>query len=235
MSNLYLTDPSGTDNWNLRVNNINSNTNTDLVVEGRGTGDVILKTNNVNRLTISDTGFQTFQGGMTYNNATNTLTATNFSGTTTNANNVATTLSSTNSSFYPTFVSTTSGNNPINVDTDLTYNPSTNSLNVVNINATNSYQKNGTTIVSMNYGTISFVVSGTTTPTSYNITMPAGCNCYNLISWTPVAAINNYLTIFDWSVGPWSGVLGTNQIRITAALGNGVHLEDFTIAFYWRI
>ena len=95
----------------------------------------------MNRLTISDTGFFTIQGGASYNNATNTLTATTFSGdlsgnattattatTATNATNVGITASSTNATFYPTFVSATTGNLPELVDTDLTYNPSTNTL-----------------------------------------------------------------------------------------------------------
>jgi hypothetical protein len=75
-------------------------------------------------------------GPLTYNPSTSTLTATTFSGalsgnsttatTATNATNVATTAVSASASYYPTFVSATSGNNAIGVDADLTYNPSTN-------------------------------------------------------------------------------------------------------------
>lgn len=54
----------------------------------------------------------------------------------TNATNVGTTATSTNAAFYPTFVSATSGNNPINVDADLTYNPSTNTLTAGTVTAT---------------------------------------------------------------------------------------------------
>lgn len=43
-----------------------------------------------------------------------------------NATNIAITASSTNASFYPTFVSNTSGNLPLLADGDLTFNPSTN-------------------------------------------------------------------------------------------------------------
>lgn len=64
-------------------------------------------------ITISVTG--------TVANATNATNATN-------ASNVATSSSSTNSTFYPTFVSSQSGNNPILTDSHLTYNPSTNVL-----------------------------------------------------------------------------------------------------------
>lgn len=57
-------------------------------------------------------------------------------GTATNANNVTTTATSTNATFYPTFVDATTGNNAIEVDTDLTYNPSTNTLTVPTLVAT---------------------------------------------------------------------------------------------------
>ncbi len=59
---------------------------TNIIVEGRGTGGVILKTGGIDRIDISDTGSIDF-GGMTYNNTTNTLTATNFDGLSVNATN----------------------------------------------------------------------------------------------------------------------------------------------------
>ena len=65
-------------------------------------------------------------------NATNAANATNA----TNAANVGVTASSTNASFYPTFVSATTGNLPIAVDSDLTYNPSTNTLTTETVVAT---------------------------------------------------------------------------------------------------
>ena len=55
------------------------------------------------------------------------------------ANSIAITLDSTDASRYLTFVSTTSGNNVVYVDSDLLYNPSTNSL------AINSTSFTGTT------------------------------------------------------------------------------------------
>jgi hypothetical protein len=54
----------------------------------------------------------------------------------TNATNVGVTASSVNASFYPTFVSATTGNLPIAVDSDLTYNPSTNTLATGTVTAT---------------------------------------------------------------------------------------------------
>jgi hypothetical protein len=128
---------------------------------------------------------------------------------------------------------TISGAGLITFGTLGSYNPSTNVLSAPTVNATTGFQKGATGIVSMVYGDISLTAS--TTITQYTLTMPSGCDCYNLVSWNPVAAVNNYLTIYNWSLGPWSGPLAANQMLITAALGNGVHLEPFTIRFYWRI
>jgi hypothetical protein len=46
---------------------------------------------------------------------------------------VNTTATNANATFYPSFVSATSGFNPVNVDSDMTYNPSTNTLTVANL------------------------------------------------------------------------------------------------------
>jgi hypothetical protein len=54
----------------------------------------------------------------------------------TNAANVAVTASSTNAAFYPAFFSATTGNLPVAVDSDLTYNPSTNTLATGTVTAT---------------------------------------------------------------------------------------------------
>lgn len=70
---------------------------------------------------------------LNYNPSTGTLSATTFSGafsgTVTNATNVATTQVSTNASFFPLFVaSSTNGNQPCDLGTGITFNPSTNTL-----------------------------------------------------------------------------------------------------------
>jgi hypothetical protein len=113
---------------------IHSQNNNDIIVEGLGTADVILKTGTVDRITVRDDGFLTFQGGMTYNNATNTLTATNFNGLVSNATNcvnserVLVTLDDTSGNYFPTFVKTTGTNNKaffIDQAPRMTYNPST--------------------------------------------------------------------------------------------------------------
>jgi hypothetical protein len=49
-------------------------------------------------------------------------------GTATNANNVAVAATSVNATFYPAFVDATTGNQAVEVDTDLTYNPNSNTL-----------------------------------------------------------------------------------------------------------
>jgi hypothetical protein len=76
---------------------------------------------------------------LTYDPSTGTLTATTFNGAVSgtisnaaNAVNVGVTANSTNAEFFPTFVSATSGNLPEQVDADLTYNPSTNTLTATN-------------------------------------------------------------------------------------------------------
>jgi hypothetical protein len=65
-------------------------------------------------------------GGITVGTATNA----------TNADNVAVAATSTNATYYLTFVDATTGDNAIEVDTDLTYNPSTNTLTVPTLVAT---------------------------------------------------------------------------------------------------
>ena len=66
---------------------------------------------------------------LTYNPSTSTLTATTFSGTATNATNIAITNTNTGTTYYPTFVSTTSSNNVLRVDSQyLIYNALNNIL-----------------------------------------------------------------------------------------------------------
>ena len=49
---------------------IDSKNNNNLTIEGKGTGDVIIKTNNVNRVTVDDAGLTTIPGDLTVNGAT---------------------------------------------------------------------------------------------------------------------------------------------------------------------
>ena len=57
-------------------------------------------------------------------------------GTATNSTNVSVTATNVNATFYPAFVDATSGNQGVEVDTDLTYNPSTNTLTAGTMTAT---------------------------------------------------------------------------------------------------
>jgi hypothetical protein len=57
-------------------------------------------------------------------------------GSATNATNVAVTATSTNATYYPAFMSATTGNLGVGVDADLTYNPSTNTLTAGTVTAT---------------------------------------------------------------------------------------------------
>lgn len=92
--------------------------------------------------------------GLTFNPSTNTLSTTTFSGalsgnastatsattatTATNATNIATTQVSTNASFFPTFVSSSStGNQAADIGTGLSFNPSTNALTTTDFYAGN--------------------------------------------------------------------------------------------------
>lgn len=74
----------------------------------------------------------------TATSATSATTASSATSATnaTNATNIGVSSTSTNSSFYPVFVSSTSGNRAPQVDVGLTYNPSSNTLTVQNLNVT---------------------------------------------------------------------------------------------------
>ena len=77
--------------WSIRTYDISGNYNQKLLFDP--SGNAIIRTGNTDRLTINNTGAWTCQGGMTYNNSTNTLTAGTFSGalsgTATTATNLA--------------------------------------------------------------------------------------------------------------------------------------------------
>lgn len=273
---LNILDLSG----NKLVNTLSvaSQNNQNITIEGMGTGDVILKTGNTDRISVLDTGVINFQGGMSYNNATNTLTATTFSGnlsgnastatnattattatnatnvdindyvgvgtltypvfssttsgnnalkidntgtglkynpqnstlttstfsgdlsgnatsatSATNATNVGIATSSTNASFYPTFVSTTTGNLPPLVDSDLTYNPSTNTLTATTFsgNATSA-----TNIAGGAGGSIPYQSALNTTALLANgsngqvLTSNGGTSAP---SWTTISTTNQYI------------------------------------------
>lgn len=219
----------------IRLSEVRGNNGQKIVIHSDGS--MIIRTGDTDRITISSSGELTVHGGMTYNNQTNTLAATTFRGdlvgTSTNATNIAVNPSSGDASFYPTFVSTTTGNLPPLVDTQLSYNPSSNTLMVPNINVSSIIQSGSSSLVKIVSGTISHTF--TSVQCVHTLTMPEGCTCYNLVSFQPVVGINNILYIYNWAVGVWNGIQNQNQIKINAQLGNNDNSHPFTIRFYWTV
>jgi hypothetical protein len=109
----------------------------------------------------------------------------------------------------------------------------TGTLSSPTINATTKYQKNGTDIASIAYADIT--VSAQASENTYLLNLPAGVNNGNFVSITPVSGVNNYLMITGFALGDWSGVQTSSQIRVRCFLGNGVHLEAFTLRVYYRV
>ena len=68
--------------WSIRAVDISGNYNQKLSLDA--SGNAIIRTGNIDRLTINSSGAWTCQGGMSYNNVTNALTAGTFSGAATN-------------------------------------------------------------------------------------------------------------------------------------------------------
>ena len=64
--------------WSIRAVDISGNYGQRLLFDT--SGNAIVRTGNTDRLTIGNTGAWNVQGGMSYNNVSNTLTATTFSG-----------------------------------------------------------------------------------------------------------------------------------------------------------
>ena len=229
--------------WSIRLADVRGNNGQKIVLDSDGR--MIIRSENVDLVTISSSGeltvhggvYGSVHGGMTYNNQTNTLAATTFrgdlSGTSTNTINIAVNPSSTDASLYPIFVSTTTGNLPALVDTQLSYNPSSNTLTVPNINVSSTIQSGSSSLVKIVSGTISHLF--TATQAVYTLTMPQGCTCYNLVSFQPVSGGNNILYIYNWAVGIWSGIQNQNQIKVTAQLGNNANSDPFTLKFYWTV
>jgi len=87
---------------------------------------------NVQFGTLNNTDLIQYNGTYWTNVSPSTITV----GTATNATNVAVTADSTNATRYVSFVGTTTGNNGVLVDSDLTYNPSTNTMTVGTLVAT---------------------------------------------------------------------------------------------------
>lgn len=113
--------------------------------------------------------------------------------TATNANNVAVTASTTNATFYPTFVDTTTGNQAIEVGAGLTFNPSTNVLTTTTFSgALSGNATTATTSTNVAGGSANQIVFNTGAGTTSFITAPTVANTY--LEWSGSA--------FQWSTNP---------------------------------
>jgi hypothetical protein len=91
---------------------------------------------------------------LSFNGSTNTLTCPNITGVITEATAITITDTSTTAgTYYPTFVNTAGTNKSVRLDTDLTYNPSTNTLTSVNFSGTASSSSTITTTSDNTSGT----------------------------------------------------------------------------------
>ena len=138
-----------------------------------------------------------------------------------NANNVGVNVNSTNADQFITFVGASSGNNPIRVDTDLKYNPSTNTLSAINIagssTAVNLNVTGDLTVGgkfkdgSGNFGTSGQVLSSDGTDTAW---INAGSLTAGAAAEVGVTAVNDnsshYVTFVDSSSGNENIKVDTN-------------------------
>lgn len=96
-----------------------------------------------------------------------------------------------------------------------------------------TFKKGSTTFTPMAFADIT--VSAQAGENTYLLNLPAGVNSGNFVSINPVSGVNNYLMITGFALGDWSGVQTSNQIRVRCFLGNGVHLEPFTLRVHYRV
>jgi hypothetical protein len=104
-------------------------------ITGYATGDLIFANTSttLDRLAVGTNGFVLASNGTAPGYvAQSTLSV----GSATNASNVAITATNVNATFYPAFVDATTGDQAVEVDSDLTYNPSTNTLTAGTVVAT---------------------------------------------------------------------------------------------------
>jgi hypothetical protein len=182
--------------------------NTNIIVEGKGTGHVVLKTGGVNRLDITETGAVSFDGGMTYDNATNTVSATNFVGLVSdatdsvNAERVFATTDFTSDICRLTFAKDpVTGYQPLFIDTGapVTYIPSTGILSfpvppTTNVSATaNNQLVNFNNFAASSYTPIIFgsSVAGSPTYVTQNGSFIKINNCCFYQSEVEISAIND--------------------------------------------
>ena len=160
-----------------------------------------------------------------------------------NANNVGTNANSTNADQFITFVSASSGNNPIRVDADLKYNPSTNTLSAINIaGSSTAVNLNVTGDLTVggefkdgdgNFGTSGQVLSSDGTDTAWiNAgSLTAGAAAEVGVS-AATASADHFITMVDTASGNENVRVdtdlkynpSTNTLTATNFAGNGANL-----------
>ena len=175
--------------------------------------------------------------GITFNPSTNTLTTTTFSGalsgnattattatTATNATNVATTQVSTNASFFPLFVaSSTNGNQACDLGTGITFNPSTNTLSTTTFSgALSGNATTATTATTANALASAAIWVTTVNQASGSATLAVNTqyitnNGASLVTYTlpATAAQGSIFRVIGHSAGGW---------KINVASGQTLHL-----------
>ena len=144
----------------------------------------------------------------------------NLIGTSTNSTNSTIATDNTNASFYPTFVSATSGNLPLKVDTGISYNPNTETLSVTNINGTITNNASTSTIAtdSSNQSFFPTFVGATSGNLALKVDAGISYNPSSNVLTLSGDAITNGLTI-----GRGAGNINTNTV-----VGNGALVANTT-------
>lgn len=158
--------------------------------------------------------------GISLNPSTNTITATTFSGnattstTATNATNVGTTSTTANIQYYLGFVGNTTGNNPLNVYTNLNIDPSTQILTTPNIYP---YAGNSLTIGSSSdfWSAIysnQFITGSLNSTTAIQANTAASAVIFNVNTSTPITTLNSAQVVKRTAVSGSYSILSTDYI-----------------------
>jgi hypothetical protein len=231
----------------------NATTATTATIATNVTATANNSTNETTYLTFVDgaTGTQGIETdtALTYNPSTNILTAGTFSGalsgnatsatTATNATNIAITNTTTTAgTYYPVFVSATTGNVPARTDSStFTYNPNTNTLTVTNLSgnattattATNSTNATVTTSATNSNFKIPFANTTVSTTGNYGLLQDSeAVFTYNPSTNTFAVPIVNSTT----AVRGGNGSAGAPAFSFSADTDTGMYsIAEYTLGF----
>ena len=168
-----------------------------------------------------------YNTGITFNPGTNNLATTTFTGALTGTADVATAVTlygSGNVTYYPTFVDATSGNENMRVDSDWTYNASTNKMTVGNIAVSTTIgHTNDVDLLTLTSGNLA--IAGTTTTTGAITVAQTAAPHYDFSgNWTVANHSNPYIA----NVSGVGMTLGTYKFNIITNAGNSTGV-DFAI------